>query len=52
MNKDLRYRVTCKDGTIHENLTYMEAFDLITSTPWDLINFMNPEEYDWRKDHE
>jgi len=49
MEKELLYKVTRTDGTIHENLTYDEAFDLMTDRQWDFVHFMNPEAYDWRK---
>jgi hypothetical protein len=52
MNKELLYKVTRTDGAIHENLTYDEAFEYMVDGQWDLIHFMNPDAYDWRKDSE
>jgi hypothetical protein len=48
MNKELLYKVTRTDGAIHENLTYDEAFEYMVDGQWDLIHFMNPEDYDLR----
>jgi len=49
MNKELLYKVTRTGGAIHENLTYDEAFEYMVDGQWDLIHFMNPEDYDLRK---
>ena len=49
MNKELLYRVTRTDGTIHQNLSYDEAFELMVDGQWDLVHFMNPEAYDVRE---
>jgi len=40
MAKDFLYRVILKDGSVHENLTYSETFDMMAEHPWDVIQFM------------
>ena len=52
MDKELLYKVTCTDGTIHENLTYDEAFKHMVDGEWDLVHFMNPEAYNLGEDSE
>ena len=49
MNKELLYKVTRTDGSVHENLTYDEAFEYMVDGKWDYVYFMNPESYDLRK---
>jgi len=48
MNDELLYKVTRTDDTVHENLTYDEAFELMVDGQWAYVHFMNPENYDLR----
>ena len=40
MAKDFLYRVTMSDDSVHENLTYSEAFDLMADNQWATVQFM------------
>ena len=46
MNKELLYKVTRTNDTVHENPTYDEAFELMADGEWACVHFMNPEAYD------
>ena len=48
MTKNFFYRVIMSDDTVHENLTYSEAFELMVDGQWAYVHFMNPEAYDVR----
>jgi len=52
MNDELLYRVTRADDTVHENLTYDEAFELMVDGQWAYVHFMNPEAYNLEKKSE
>jgi hypothetical protein len=43
MTKDFLYRVILKDGSVHENLTYSETFDMMAGHPWDVVQFMEKD---------
>ena len=40
MAKDFLYRVIMSDDSVHENLTYSEAFDLMADNQWAAVQFM------------
>ena len=44
MDDKFLYKVTRTDGTVHENLTYDEAFELMVDQQWDFVHFMNYDE--------
>ena len=40
MDKDFLYRVILTNGTVCENLTYSQTFDLMADGEWDVVQFM------------
>jgi hypothetical protein len=43
MAKDFLYRVILTNGTVCENLTYSQTFDLMADGEWDVVQFMGKD---------